>query len=69
MVYVLKIRLEGEEDDVFLFHSIGNAWRKIYEYFNEPMPRVITEETINDLEEKYFVEDKGYWWLQRMEVK
>ena len=55
-VYVLQIRFSGEEDEVFLFQRHHDAELKVYEYFGEGYATGIDE-----LEEKLFAEDKGYF--------
>lgn len=56
-VYVLQIRFSGEEDEVFLFRHIDDAKAKVFDYFDED----INAHTIDELEEQYFAEDKGYF--------
>ena len=63
-VYVLQIRFSGEEDDVFLFQNHHDAELKVYEYFGEGYALGIDE-----LEQKYFDEDKGYFTISTQTIQ
>lgn len=59
-VYVLQIRHSGEEDEVFLFRQLQDARLKVYDYFGE-VCYFNTTKHLDELEERYFTEDKGYF--------
>ena len=63
-VYVLQIRFSGEEDDVFLFRCHHDAELKVYEYFGEGYTLGIDE-----LEQKHFTEDKGYFSITTQPIQ
>tara|TARA_R100000805_G_C3605787_1_gene106225 strand:+ start:511 stop:768 length:258 start_codon:yes stop_codon:yes gene_type:complete len=56
-VYVLQIRHSGEEDEVFLYRQLRDAKEKVFEYFGEKL----YDESLEDLEQRYFDQDKGYF--------
>ena len=56
-VYVLQIRLSGEEDEVFLFRLLSHAKAKVFDYFDEDTSAY----TLDELEQRYFDQDKGYF--------
>ena len=60
-VYVLQIRFSGEEDKVFLFRHLRDARAKVYDFFGELPPKHIYRYDLEDLEERYFTQDKGYF--------
>lgn len=67
-VFVLRIRTSGEEDEVFLFHHLRDAWMNVYAYFGEDAPEKITFKAVSDLEARYFDEDKGYFTITEQEI-
>ena len=67
-VYVLQIRFSGEEDEVFLFRQLQDARLKVYDYFGEvcydcvgEFPVTPTSQHLDELEERLFTADKGYF--------
>ena len=56
-VFVLQIRFSGEEDEVFLYRQLRDAKEKVFEYFGEKL----YDESLEDLEQRYFDQDKGYF--------
>ena len=72
MIYVLKIRYSGEDDEVFLFRQLRDAQVKVYEYFGEPVPNWKNQfqtESLDDLEERYFAQDKGYFTITHQPIQ
>jgi hypothetical protein len=67
-VFVLKVRMTGEEDEVFLFRLLQDARTKVYEYFEEEPPKKITTIDMNKLEERYFEHDKGYFTIREQKI-
>jgi hypothetical protein len=63
-LYVLQIRYSGEEDDVFLFRTEQDAELKVFEYFQEKQ-----NITIEELESRYFGEDKGYFTITTQPIQ
>ena len=63
-LYVLQIRYSGEEDDVFLFHTKQDAELKVFEYFQEKH-----NITIEELENRYFREDRGYFTITTQSIQ
>ena len=61
-VYVLQIRHSGEEDEVFLFWLLRDARAKVYDFFGERVEEyVTTQRSLDNLEERLFTQDKGYF--------
>ena len=65
-VYVLQIRHSGEEDEVFLFRYLKDARLKVYDYFANydcvgEFPVAPTSQHLDELEERLFTADKGYF--------
>ena len=58
-IYVLQIRYSGEEDKVFLFRHLQDARTKVFDYFGEQ--RINGSLALDELEQRYFDQDKGYF--------
>ena len=65
-VIVLQIRHSGEEDDVFLFQHLLDAHLKVFEYFNE---KPSNYGSLEELEDIYFREDKGYFTITTQTIQ
>ena len=67
-VYVLQIRHSGEEDEVFLFRQLQDARLKVYDYFGE-ICYFNTTKHLDELEGRYFTEDKGYFSIHTTTIQ
>lgn len=64
-VYTLKIRWEGEEDEVFVFSSTKKAKDYVFEYFRADPDDMSWSNLVDALE----MEDIGYFDIQRQEIR
>ena len=63
MVYVLKIRKSGDEDDVFIFDNIGGVADVVFDYFDAEDKRKMG---LDGFQNWLFQQDLGYFdvWLE-----
>tara|TARA_B100000287_G_scaffold266083_1_gene250291 strand:- start:748 stop:954 length:207 start_codon:yes stop_codon:yes gene_type:complete len=63
MVYVLKIRKSGDEDDVFIFDNISGVADVVFDYFDAEDKRKMG---LDGFQNWLFQQDLGYFdvWLE-----